>query len=77
MADTTTSATDLLGELTGLRTEIDEAQAHVADLFTRRVVIFDQLRQLDPPVTQRVIAEAAGIHEVGVIQALKRYREKS
>lgn len=60
----------LLGELERIADRLDENDG----LYRRRLEIFRELRSLDPPVPQRVIAEHSRITEVAVTQVLRKAR---
>lgn len=66
----------LLTELAAIRVELEGATQRVDDLYARRTAIFEELRGTDPPTPQRLIAEASGITEVAVIQAIRKRRAR-
>lgn len=57
----------LLAELRRIAKRI----ARVGPLYERRAEIYQELRECDPPVKHRVIADAAGTTEEAVIQVLR------
>lgn len=79
MADDTPdrSTDDALAELREVATQLTLHTAIVADLYTRRDALYVELRQATPQVTQRVIAEAAGVSEVAVVASLRKLRWKA
>lgn len=62
---------EILGELDALQATLDGADAARA----RRLEVWQEARALAPPITNRVLAEHAGITEVAVIQQLRKARE--
>lgn len=70
-------AETLLGLLRRMAARIAEQETVLADLYSERTQVFCALRDLDPPVTQRVIAEAAGVSDVAVIAAIRKAKARA
>lgn len=66
------TAEQALGELAELREQITPRDAELMALYERRRALYAELRAMDPPVTQRRIAEVAGVTEAAVIAALRK-----
>ncbi len=62
----------LLAELDTVAAELEQAEAERTELYAKRLAIYQEARALDPPVTQRELAERAKVTEVAVIQALRK-----
>jgi transcription initiation factor TFIIIB Brf1 subunit/transcription initiation factor TFIIB len=62
----------LLAELGQVAAELEVAEAERTELYAKRLAIYQEARALDPPVTQRELAERAKVTEVAVIQALRK-----
>lgn len=62
----------LLAELAEVGEMIRTTETALTGLYSRRLALFRVARRLDPPVTQRVLGDAAGITEVAVIAAIKK-----
>ncbi len=71
---TTTDTEAVLSELRELRERIEAGQADLTDAYARRLELFQQARSSAPPTPNRVLAEAAGVTEVAIIQARKKAR---
>lgn len=65
---------DLLAHLDDLRVRIVEVEAERDALYAARLAAFIEGRSRQPAITQRALAERAGVSEVAVIQALKKAR---
>lgn len=77
-ADVAGMGTDeLLDLIATLREQIAEHQTGLDALYAIRLVAFQEARRREPPITQRALAERAGISEVGVIQQLRTARLKA
>lgn len=62
----------LLTELEAVAAELEQAESERTDLYAKRLAIYQEARALQPPVTQRELAERAKVTEVAVIQALRK-----
>jgi hypothetical protein len=62
----------LMAELDQVTARLDTVEAERTDLYARRLAIFQRARAIDPPVTQRELAERAHVTEPAVIQALRK-----
>jgi aconitase B len=68
------SEAQLLRRLRSNADRIRRHEAHAADGYTERLGLFLAARDLEPPVLQSRLAEAAGISEVAVTQAFRKHR---
>ena len=69
---------DLLDELSSLAAAIELAEARIAELYAQRLDLFQEAKQVEPPIMNREIAESAGVSQPRVSQKLadaKRERE--
>lgn len=62
----------LLDELDDIASTLDE----VDDLYQRRVEIFALLRQVDPPITVRTLAERAHLTKGAATQVVRTAKER-
>lgn len=62
----------ILRELGHVAGQLGDVEARRADLYAKRLALFQEARALDPPVTNRVLAEATGVTEEAVIQVLRK-----
>ena len=62
----------LLDELSTLAARIELAEARVNALYERRLDLFRQAKDCDPPVLNSVLAERAGVSASRVSQKLGR-----
>jgi hypothetical protein len=62
----------LLAQLRDVREQMDRAELERSQLYEARLDLFQQARAADPPISHRAIAEAAGVSEPAVIQALRK-----
>lgn len=65
---------ELLDHLDDLRVRIEAVEAERDALYAARLAAFIEGRSRQPAITQRALAERAGVSEVAVIQALKKAR---
>lgn len=63
---------ELMAELDQVADRLDVVEAERTELYARRLAIFQRARAIDPPVTQRELAERARVTEPAVIQALRK-----
>lgn len=64
----------LLARLRTFSASIRANNAELDDLYAQRLAVYQELRELDPPVTHAAIARAAGVTEDAVAQALRKAR---
>lgn len=65
---------ELLGELSAVASRLVQVEAERDGLYARRLAIYQEARRREPPITQRALAERAGVSEPSVIQALRKAR---
>lgn len=64
---------EIVAELEAIRDRL----AEVPNLYDRRLHLFQQARQLNPPILQRELAAAAGVTETAVTKELRRAEAKA
>jgi len=64
--------TELLAELDAIADQLDQVEEQRADLYARRTSVFQRARAMDPPITQRELAEHARVTDAAVIQVLRK-----
>lgn len=64
----------LTKELRRVATELRKVNARAEELYARRLELFLDARYLDPPMTYKELAEAAGCAPVAVSVALHKQR---
>ena len=74
MSTDTLNTEAVLAELRALRERIEAGQADVTEAYARRLELFQRARAAEPPMPNRVLAEASGVTEVAVIQCLAKRR---
>lgn len=62
----------LMRELEVVAAQITANESQLADLYATRLLMYQRGRNLTPPVTNRVLAEATGVTEPRVIQQLNK-----
>lgn len=68
---------EVLAELVVIRDKLAEHNQVVADLYARRLRLWAEAREeMDPPMLQRLLADASGVGEVAVIAGLRKKREQ-
>lgn len=68
---------EVLAELAVIRDQLAEHNAEVAELYRQRLALWHEAREaMDPPVLQRLLADASGVGEVAVIAGLRKKREQ-
>lgn len=72
MSDTDQERAELLAELDTVADELDQVEASRSELYARRTGIFQRGRAMDPPITQRELAEHARVTDAAVIQVLRK-----
>lgn len=77
MSDHAEDRADLLTELDRIADELDEVEGQRADLYARRTSVFQRGRAMDPPITQRELAEHARVTDAAVIQVLRKAAKAS
>ena len=70
-------AQDVIEDVVAVTTVIGECGACLDDAYARRLALFLEGRDMDPPITNRALAVAAGVTEVAIIQACRKHREKT
>lgn len=68
---------DVLEELREVGAAIAEAEPALAELFRRRLALFQEGTALDPPIVYRRLGEAAGVAETAVQAALRKAKKPS
>lgn len=71
------SADQVLEDLRAVGARIADAEAVLADAYPERLALFQEGKQLDPPIVNRVLGEAAGCQENAVIAALRKAKAKA
>jgi hypothetical protein len=73
----TLDTNDLLDYLASLAERIAAVEDERTRLYAVRLAVYQEARDRTPPITQRALAERAGVSEPSVIQALKAARIKA
>lgn len=68
--------TQVLRELSIVAGKLATIEERRGELYARRLALYQEGRRLAPDLTQRQMAEAAGVREVSVIAALKKARTR-
>lgn len=63
---------DLTSAIQANRIALEEAEARRTRLYAERLDLYRKARDLSPPITQRELAELAGVSEPAVIQTLRK-----
>lgn len=68
----------ILKAIKGITRKIHRHEQALAELYEQRVVLYEEGRAVTPkPIPQARMAEAAGVSEVAVIQALQKRRTRA
>jgi len=75
---------ELLAELDAIADQLDQVadrldvvEAERTELYARRTSVFQRARAMDPPITQRELAEHARVTDAAVIQVLRKAAKAS
>lgn len=68
---------ELLAELDAIADQLDQVEGQRAELYARRTSVFQRARAMDPPITQRELAEHARVTDAAVIQVLRKAAKAS
>jgi K+/H+ antiporter YhaU regulatory subunit KhtT len=63
---------EVLAELAEVRAAIDRSEPELMGLYERRRQLYREGRNLEPKVTQKRLADTAGVTEAAVIAALRK-----
>lgn len=66
----------VLADLRDVADELDELMPKVKSCWARRDVLYTEARAMDPPITQRLIAQASGVTEVAVTRSIRKIEER-
>ncbi|QOR55384.1 MAG: hypothetical protein SHS37scaffold145_35 [Phage 71_18] len=67
----------VLADLRDVADELGELMPKVKACWARRDVLYTEARALDPPITQRLIAQASGVSEVAVTRSMAKIEERA
>lgn len=68
------SRDEILAELGRIKSHLDQAKDRAEDLYEARLALYQAGQALDPPLTQREMADVAGVSEVAVTAQLRKGR---
>lgn len=77
MTDQATDAPEreqILADLAAVASTLSQVEATRTSLYARRLALWQQARNLVPPITQRELAATSGVTEPLVIQNLRKAR---
>lgn len=75
--DPATTREELLAGVASVAARIAETEGTLADLLDERAVLFTAGRDMDPPITNQALADAAGVSDVAVLTAVRKRRART